>query len=243
MPCASSRSSEVARLGLFERLGRGGRRDSSPPRAARCASLSVTIMCTRRCCAPSCRSRTTRRRASSAAVSRRAREATSGRGRRRSRSPSPRSSVEVRHALLGVRRQRLVAGRHASLAPQSLPPDEDRGRDRRREMPRQGVPPRTREQRGASSSTRTARRAPGPRPGSSKARPSSDSPPAFSSADAAPQRGRRPVVMLSGSSRAITGAVGAEEPPSSSATAVNTSAGGAAGATSVATRRSAVCWS
>ena len=61
---------------------RAPRRSATPPRRrrrcrARCASFSVTIVCTSRCCAPSCRSRTTRRRASSASVSRRARDAVS----------------------------------------------------------------------------------------------------------------------------------------------------------------------
>ena len=48
-----------------------------PSLSARCASFSVTIVWTRRCWAPSWRSRTTRRRASSPAVSTRARDAVS----------------------------------------------------------------------------------------------------------------------------------------------------------------------
>ena len=56
----------VALLRLLERLADERRPPRpSPSRNACCASFSVTIVCTSRCCAPSWRSRTTRRRASS----------------------------------------------------------------------------------------------------------------------------------------------------------------------------------
>ncbi len=55
--------------------------------SARPARLSVMTVWTRRCCAPSCRSRTTRRRSSSAAATIRARDAARSTAPGRSRSP------------------------------------------------------------------------------------------------------------------------------------------------------------
>ena len=66
----------VASLRLVERLAHEPR-PSDRRRDARCASFKVTTAWTRRCWAPSCRSRSMRRRASSAAMTTRAREATS----------------------------------------------------------------------------------------------------------------------------------------------------------------------
>ena len=75
MPWASSRSSAVACSAWSSAsVSRPGSSSSSFCKARR-ASFRVMVVCTSRCCAPSCRSRTTRRRSSSVAATIRARDA------------------------------------------------------------------------------------------------------------------------------------------------------------------------
>ena len=116
-------------LGLVERLGheRGGRRPRA--RSARRASLSVMTVWTSRCCAPSCRSRTTRRRSSSVAATIRARDAARSVARLDVRDRRGDQLGELGQARLGVRGSGSVCLRGGR-------PSRPRGAPRRRS----GVP-------------------------------------------------------------------------------------------------------
>ena len=107
------------RVRLVEQRPRLARRPARRARAAR--ACSVIIVWTRRCWAPSWRSRTTRRRASSAAVSTRARDAVSWSRLSAFAIAVPSSAANLTSA--PPRRRAAVAARSqlAVIAPQILP--------------------------------------------------------------------------------------------------------------------------
>ena len=110
-------------LGVVERLGheRGGVLLARSRRPG-AASFSVMTVWTRRCCAPSCRSRTTRRRSSSVAATIRARDAASVRPRLDVRDRRRDQLGELLDPRLRVRRQRPVACfEETIIAPQRRP--------------------------------------------------------------------------------------------------------------------------
>ena len=154
MPCASSRSSAFASL----RVSSASLDVARAPRRRRCssawrASFSVITVWTRRCCAPSCRSRTTRRRSSSAAATIRARDAASSDARLDVRDRGGDQLGELADPRLGPGRQRLGAPRGRD---RSRPTAARRRRSGCR--PRSGCPPRALRRRSRRWPSRSRRR-------------------------------------------------------------------------------------
>ena len=106
MPCASSRSSTFACSAWASASPMSSDAPTGSGSSAWLASCRVMIVWTRRCCAPSCRSRTTRRRSSSVAATIRARDAASSE-RAWTFAIAVRDELgEVQEARLGGRRER-----------------------------------------------------------------------------------------------------------------------------------------
>ena len=127
MPCASSRSSTFARSALSSASRISAGSAGSPRSSAPHASLRVMIVWTRRCCAPSCRSRTTRRRSSSVAATIRARDAASSARLALFEIAVATSSVNSASRCLDVVGQRPALGDAGAHHAPEFAGDDDRG--------------------------------------------------------------------------------------------------------------------